>query len=251
MFLKNEDSVAIVGSSGWQLLAYQLGIYTLLLPAQVTYVGGTPKQRGGSHFIGPVIGKPVEGGPFVGLPQHGPWRNAFTMTELVGEQTLVGYLGGSSKSPFYSAYPYEYGLRLSTKVLPTGFSQRFDFQSFSDTSVPVQFGFHPYFWVRGAEVEIKGGSNNSLRIAPPFPTAEVFGHAGQVVLSWPYGGKKVTAILTAGGILQGPHSGWVVWSDSRKYLCVEPFSHTNRAKWTDVRPGETVTGELNVTFLIR
>lgn len=250
MFLTNEDSVAIVGSSGWQLLAYQFGIYKLLLPAQVTYVGGTPKQRGGSHFIGPVIGKPVEGGPFVGLPQHGPWRSDFMMTGLVGEQTLVGCLGGSSKSPFYSAYPYEYELRLSTKVLPTGFSQGFVFQNFAEISIPVQFGFHPYFWVRGAEVEIKGSNNGSLSIVPPFPTAEVYGHAEQVVLSWPYGGKKVTAILTAGGILQGPHSGWVVWSDNRKYLCVEPFSHIDRTEYLMVGPGKMATGAFQVRFCV-
>lgn len=251
MFLTNEKSVLTVGSSGWNVLRYQLGPYQLIYPAQVHYSSGTPKWRGGSHLIGPVIGKPMEGGPFVGLPSHGHWRHSFMMTEQADRHTIMGYLGGSQKSPFYSEYPYKYGLGLWTSVLPNGFAQRVTFQNLTDGRIPLQIGFHPYFWVRGTEVEIKSGSNNLLRIAPPFPEAKVYGHADQVVLIWQYAGKQIAATLTASGILQGPPSGWVVWSDNPEYLCVEPFSHTDRTLFREIGPGETVTGELNVTFSIR
>lgn len=251
MFLIDGLSVLDVDPTGWMLQGYDLGVHGLIYPTQMSFVDGALKRRGGSHVIGPAIGKPLPDGPFVGLPQHGHWRNRFFTCEPVGEQKFMGFWGSSASGDFVDTrYPYATALALWTSVLSDGFAQGFAFHNLAeDQPAPLQVGFHPYFWVKGAKVAIEGGNNQSLEINPPV-AATVYGHTNEIRMSWPYSGGIIRATLTVEGIFTKEPAGWVIWSDDQEYLCVEPFSHIDRTEYLMVGPGKMATGAFQVRFCV-
>lgn len=215
-----ETKVVVLPQEGALVSRFTLGERDILFPDQEFVIGKEKKRRGGMPILFPQAGPLTEEQDQFRLPPHGFARD-LSWEKIVSDKTkAVLSLGPSDETR--PNYPYQFGLGLQVTAEQGGLDYELSVSNNGEEVMPIAPGFHPYFSIpaesmRSLKTNIPRFDITKYELGRPlfFPMQE------EVEISIP-GVGQITMI--PGESFVRPEGRLVVWSDSEKYLCVEPWS---------------------------
>ncbi len=239
MILRNGNFTLFVSQLGATVTGFQHKGEHVIFPQQMIVINGNLKLRGGVPILFPWFGSRED------LPQHGFLRDTvMTKTEVLSPVEGI-YALDYSRNKFF--YEHRFLLSVYFSITPTGYMQQLQVSHMGDSEpMPVNPGFHPYFAMpkHNAKVEFPN-EETSIDI-----TEEKFERGKGMVLEM----SANPAVIHLDGlgrvtITAGDCSTTVVWTDSFRYICVEPvFKPLDEYEKTLLYPGEVLDLELEVAF---
>ena len=220
--LKEGSQETVVSTEGGTVESWKVGGKDIFFPRQK--IGD--KTRGGMHQCFPNFGKISDE---FGLPPHGPLRNTeLTTTNTNGSlimETKSDKLFG--KENILSAIKITTSLVTSENIPSLEYCLTAKLEGGSPERAWVNPGFHPYFNVPEETAIIMYGRekliwkwDGSLDLKY-LPLTEQ-DRRNPIVIK--IQGLCTVTMTMGAAFTESPAAGIVIWSDSSKYVCVEPAS---------------------------
>lgn len=214
-----------ISAQGGTVVRWQYDENQILFPQQRVALASALKLRGGIPICAPVHGASPERWVEKGLGQHGFVREAlFGVIEKDEDQVRMLKLFRGSK-----AYPWGLNFSAIFSMTPNGFTHAFQLRYNElenhlrhlrlNSEMPVAPGIHPYF-------ATPAGGGWHLFHGDVILHHHELGVGQSLVLDLDTD-EKVRLDTALGTVVleaKPPYSDLVVWTDSTKYVCVEPVA---------------------------
>lgn len=150
--LRDGDTfVTVTPERGAMALSFRVGSTSVFYLERDSFLDPTRNIRGGMPVLFPICGPLkdgrylVEGKPHA-MPQHGLARlHSWDVTDSGAAETAWLTLELAASSETLPAYPWRFKVRLRYMLGGGALTVEQSYHNYSDTAMPVQVGFHPYF----------------------------------------------------------------------------------------------------------
>ena len=194
---------------------------------QATFDDSSKNVRGGIPILFPICGPLGEGTPYR-MPQHGLARQAHW--QVLGQDTSWLELGLRADAATLECFPWDFELRFRFTVDEQGLALEQLFLNHSDSPMPFQTGFHPYFLVESAPVHwdlpVRTRRDNEK---PGTPAETLSGPIPEdwPVLDWELGsvGRDWASVEDVCVHYDEHYKYLVIWHlEGKPFWCLEPWT---------------------------
>lgn len=255
-----ENYAHICPEKGGLIYRLVLGGKEIFYLDQETFEDDTKDIRGGCPFLFPICGRLKNGettlnGQSFAMNTHGFGRNCIFSYSSNNDHSVV--LRTVSNLELLRQFPYQFSVTFTISIEPGKLTLSQQYENQSETEMPLQFGFHPYFLLNGDHaIRYYGMADKVLDYMDEnrevmLPTAFIPNQTDEYNLifcdaSFPFkfrqGSENPFISLDAGE----PYKYLVIWAlKDKPYLCIEPWTALPDAMNTGndlitVKPGDHI-----------